>query len=116
MVLAYEFYPFTRTNEWDYQKKYIQMCLKNLRAGGLLLIGLPHSRETKNLMDNEKNLGKYFKEYYPHKLLMPYSRMITLCAGHIKIAKAVSSVMALFKVRHYFLVFENTYGHEHLRL
>lgn len=44
VILAYEFYPFSRTAEWDYQREYISMCLRNLNKGGYLIIGLPNTR------------------------------------------------------------------------
>lgn len=61
VILAYEFYPFTRTSEWEYQKKYIDMCLNNLNRDGILFIGLPDCRKCENLLRNKDNMLECYR-------------------------------------------------------
>ena len=42
-IVANEFYPFTRTEDYSYQKAYVDMCLNNLKGGGMLIIGAPQN-------------------------------------------------------------------------
>jgi ubiquinone/menaquinone biosynthesis C-methylase UbiE len=35
VIFAREFYPFSRTTEWEYQKSYIDMFLNNIKTGGV---------------------------------------------------------------------------------
>jgi len=38
IVFAFEFYPFTRTNDWTTHRKYIDYFLKNINMNGLFII------------------------------------------------------------------------------
>ena len=38
LIFCFEFYPFTRTNDWTTHNEYINYLLKNLRTDGLLII------------------------------------------------------------------------------
>lgn len=63
LVLAYEFYPFTRTTDWRDHKMYLDMCITNCNAGGYVVLGMPESCNgmRKNIMTENEN--KVIAEY-----------------------------------------------------
>ena len=82
LVLAYEFYPFTRTKEWTIHKKYLDMCIRNCNRGGYVVLGMPDTRggvfynimtENENkVLEEYENMyqGKYNVEGYPQYLMV----------------------------------------------
>lgn len=64
VIYAHEFYPFTRTNSFDFQKSYIDNFLKNIdmHNNGLLLISLKHTE--KCLINNYDKLFKHYDDEY----------------------------------------------------
>lgn len=79
IVLANEFYPFTRNNDWGYQRTYVDTCLDNLRPGGILLIGLTKKPEC--LLDNMVKLKNKYAGQYVCMLERPYTKIYRLCGG-----------------------------------
>jgi len=70
LVLAYEFYPFTRTTDWSMHKKYLDMCLKNCNPGGYVVLGMPESCNGtwNNIMtENEDKVIAEYGELYKGK-------------------------------------------------
>jgi SAM-dependent methyltransferase len=53
LILCQEFYPFTRTGDWDVHRGYIGMLLRHLEPDGILLIELserdPHKTVLRNI-------------------------------------------------------------------
>jgi len=63
LVLAYEFYPFTRTTDWSMHKAYLDMCINNCNEGGYVVLGMPGSDGgiCNNIMT--ENMDKVLEEY-----------------------------------------------------
>ena len=59
IIFAFEFYPFTRTNDWNIHKSYIDYFLKNLNDNGMLIINQLWTNE-KSLSFNYKKIQKHF--------------------------------------------------------
>ena len=59
MICAREFYPFTRTNSFEFQQSYIELFTRHLNANGWLIIALAHT--DKCLLNNLQKL----KETHP---------------------------------------------------
>lgn len=59
VIIANEFYPFTRINDWEIQKGYIDTFLNNLEANGILIIEV--SQKEKTLLDNIEKLKCEYK-------------------------------------------------------
>ena len=75
LIFCFEFYPFTRTNDWDTHNEYINYFLKNLRSDGLLIIY--------QLWTNQNSLSANYSE-----LLTKY---------HVKLYKTISKKLYTFK-------------------
>ena len=54
MIYAREFYPFTRTNSFEYQQSYIELFTRHLNANGWLIIALAHTEQC--LLNNLQKL------------------------------------------------------------
>tara|TARA_B100000073_G_scaffold348438_1_gene367283 strand:+ start:346 stop:1110 length:765 start_codon:yes stop_codon:yes gene_type:complete len=50
LIYCFEFYPFTRTNDWNIHDQYIEYFLKNLKIDGLLIIN--HHWNNKNSLSH----------------------------------------------------------------
>lgn len=101
--LAYEFYPFTRTDEYEYGKSYLDTLLDNTKSGGFLVIGLPDGKERKNIYRNWDKIKKDYKDFQPAIIQQPYAKV----SKRIKSAwlqDMMSKVLGLFKERHLLIV------------
>jgi SAM-dependent methyltransferase len=50
LILCQEFYPFTRTGDWDVHREYIGMLLRHLEPDGILLIELSERDSHKTVL------------------------------------------------------------------
>ena len=79
IIYAHEFYPFTRTNTFDFQKSYIDNFLNQIDMdnNGLLIISLKH---TKKCLLNNYNifLNHYQGEYQIERFIIPSFRIYNL--------------------------------------
>ncbi len=75
LIFCFEFYPFTRTNDWNTHNEYINYFLKNLRSNGLLIIY--------QLWTNQDSLSANYSE-----LLTKY---------HVKLYNTISKKLYTFK-------------------
>lgn len=94
VILAYEFYPFTRNSEVLYQKSYVDMCLNNLNDNGILLIEAPITKESNNILNIENEMRKSYNVL--DKIIMPYPKIHKLCKNYF-MANIVSRIFALFR-------------------
>ena len=67
IIFAFEFYPFTRTNDWNFNKSYIDYFLKNLNDNGMLIIN--------QLWTNEKSLSFNYKKIQNHYNVVLHNSM-----------------------------------------
>jgi len=75
LIFCFEFYPFTRTNDWTTHNEYINYFLKNLRTDGLLIIY--------QLWTNQDSLSANYSE---------------LCTkNHVKLYNTISKKLYTFK-------------------
>ena len=103
LVLAYEFYPFTRTDDWEYQQGYIDMCLANLNQEGILVIGLPDCRHEVNLLKNKKKIYETYRKNGVEIVVMPHLKIHRVVKNWI-VAQCISRLINLFHDAHYFIV------------
>lgn len=82
LVIAQEFYPFTRTSDWDVHKSYISTILCSLRERGTLLIGMAEGRET--IMSNVKRLDYFCRRFNAHCSLhyLPFLKVYSLVRSY----------------------------------
>jgi len=71
LILCQEFYPFTRTSDWTIQKSFIDMALRHLRPGGVLLIELSERGGENTILANMAAL----KSYAPLLRRLPFDRL-----------------------------------------
>jgi hypothetical protein len=72
VIYAHEFYPFTRTNSFEFQSKYIDNFLKNIdfKNSGLLMISMLQTE--KCLINNyDKLLNHFGIKYHIQKVIIP---------------------------------------------
>ena len=103
IIIAYEFYPFTRTKEWSYGKDYIDTCLGNLSDGGILVIGLPIGGGINNLGNNWKKIRSNYKYNCPSIEFMSYCGVMRRI-NNIFLQRVVSKMAMLFKDKHALIV------------
>lgn len=75
IIYAHEFYPFTRTNSLEFEMSFLETFLDNLNDGGLLVIGLCHTRKC---LLNQLTLVKQKIEKKVTKLIMPSKKIYRL--------------------------------------
>jgi SAM-dependent methyltransferase len=63
LVLAQEFYPFTRTAEWKFAKSFIDLLLRHLNPGGILLIELSERHPDRTILANRAELAAFRPRY-----------------------------------------------------
>lgn len=93
VIYAHEFYPFTRTNAFEFQKAYISNFLHRIRDDGILLISLAQSAQC--LLNNyPRLLETYGKEFEIIKTALPIRKVTTLIRN-IDLSLAVSFLINL---------------------
>lgn len=105
LIYAKEFYPFTRTNNFSFQSKYIDLFLKYLYPNGWLILELVASPRC--LLNNRTNLQKIYPkvavEVEPALTIsrvIPHFYLSQLATKFIKnILKTNNSYFILFKKR-----------------
>ena len=79
IIYAHEFYPFTRTNSFEFQKSYIDNFLKQIDFdnNGLLIISLKHTK--KCLLNNyDEFIKNYQGEYQIERFIIPSFKIYNL--------------------------------------
>jgi len=103
MVLAYEFYPFTRTDNWEYNKAYIEMCFDNMNSNSYLAIGLPNGPTRENLLRNKKAMEKEYSDRDLEIMTLPFSKIKKLIKS-VKGSQILSDMAGLAKEKHVLVV------------
>lgn len=104
VLIAYEFYPYTRTSEWDYQKKYIDMCLLNLKKDGLLIIGTPNSRKKDNIMRNKRLILQNYSKKHQVKIFRLPSYQIFKVIKNLYFTNLLSDIFSVLRDSHYLII------------
>jgi SAM-dependent methyltransferase len=105
VIYAHEFYPFTRTNSFDFQKLYIDNFLKNIdmHNNGLLLISLKHTE--KCLINNYDKLFKqYNDEYEIIKYALPSFKIYNLFKNYSLSALFTKIINFLFSRKNSYII------------
>lgn len=105
-ILANEFYPFTRTSDFGYQRKYLDMCLNNLSDKGIVVIGLPEGKTRNNLMKNMEAIRKEYGQRLLGVHCVPYAKLYGLLRNY-NCSLWISHIMGkLKKDRHVVIVLQ----------
>lgn len=59
LILCQEFYPFTRTSDWEIQHSYILGMLRHLRNSGLLAIELSERSSDRTILANLDHMSEF---------------------------------------------------------
>lgn len=105
VIVANEFYPFTRTGEWEYQKKYIKMCLKNLKENGILVIGLNDGVKN-SLLNNRNRMENEFKQCNIKLYQRPRVKIYQITHNYFA-ACVLSSIVDCFRTKSYLILMQN---------
>jgi trans-aconitate methyltransferase len=89
LILCQEFYPFTRTADWAYQRPLLDNLIAHLRPGGVLLIELSERDAGKSILVNLPAMASY----KPVVRRLPFDRVFRKIAAWLP-AQAVSAVLS----------------------
>lgn len=71
LILAQEFYAFTRTGDWAFQQPMLAMMLRHLAPGGVLMIELSERHADRTILANRAHLAALGARFLP----MPFDRL-----------------------------------------
>lgn len=103
LIIAQEFYPFTRTSDWQFQKPIINMMMNHLNPGGVFLIELSERHKDNTILANLNLLSDMGARIYK----MPFDRVFR-SIPILGVANLVSDFIGLFikRDRNHSIIFQ----------
>lgn len=93
VIHAREFYPFSRTNSFEYHKDYLNTFVKNLAVNGFIIIGNIHNE--KSLFNNYQELKVYLEQndnVNVDRVVLPISKVFRI-VPNLKIAGLITTFL-----------------------
>ena len=87
LILAQEFYPFTRTADYDYHKRWLDLLLRETSTGGCVVIQVAYrTKESVNA-----NVSRLVQDYAAQAFVIPNDRISRSLPGFL--GRALGGVM-----------------------